>query len=208
MLKLLGRTSSINVRKVLWACQELRLPLKREKDWGLGFRSPQAPAFMALNPNAQIPVLIDDDFVLWESNSILRYLANAYGGEALYPASALQRAPVDQWMDWQAVELNPAWSYVFHSRVRRHPDFQDPTALLKGQARWAAAMGILEHQLCKTQAFVAGEHFSLADIVIGLSVNRWFGTPFEHPHFPAVEDYYRLLGGREGFKLYGGPDEP
>lgn len=208
MLKVLGRTSSINVRKVLWACTELGLPVEREEDWGLGFRSPALPEFRAFNPNAQIPVLIDGDFVLWESNSILRYLANAYAGDALYPSSPHERARADQWLDWQAAELNPSWGYVFHSRVRKNPDYQDPAALRQGEQRWAATMGILEQQLAQTGAFVTGDRFSLADIVIGLSVNRWFGTPFERPVLPAVEAYHVRLAEREGFQLFGGPSLP
>lgn len=63
MLKLLGKASSINVRKVLWTCQELGLTLERE-DWGSGYRSTQEPAFLALNPNGLVPVLIDGARVL------------------------------------------------------------------------------------------------------------------------------------------------
>jgi len=208
MLKVLGRTSSINVRKVLWASTELGLPVEREEDWGLGLRSPTLPEYRALNPNAQIPVLIDGDFVLWESNSIVRYLANAYGGEGLYPAAPRERARVDQWLDWQAAELNPSWGYVFHSRVRKNPDFQDPAALRHGEQRWAATMDILDQQLARTGAFVSGDRFSLADIVIGLSVNRWFGTSFERPALPAVEAYHARLAEREGFRLFCGPSQP
>lgn len=208
MLKLYGRTSSINVRKVLWASVELGLPLEREEDWGFGFRSPRQPSFLAMNPNAQIPVLVDNGFELWESNSILRYLANAYGGQSLYPVDAQQRARVDQWMDWQAVELNPTWSYAFHALVRKNPDYQDPDALRDSLTRWAAAMGILEQQLQKTGAYVAGKQFSLADVVLGLSVNRWFGTPFEQPQLPAVSAYYQRLAEREGFRAFCGVQQP
>lgn len=208
MLKILGRTSSINVRKALWACTELGLAPAREEDWGVGFRSPKVPEFLALNPNAQIPVLLDDGFVLWESNSILRYLANAYGGEWLYPQGARERARVDQWLDWQAAELNPSWGYTFHSLVRNNPDYQDPAALAEGKQRWIATMGILDQQLERTGAFVSGEAFSLADIAIGLSVNRWFGTPFDRPALPAVNAYAARLAQREGYRLFCGPAMP
>lgn len=208
MLKLYGRTSSINVRKVLWTCTELNLPLEREEDWGLGYRSPRQPGFLLLNPNAQIPVLIDEGFVLWESNSILRYLANSKAGQALYPATPKARARVDQWMDWQAVELNPSWSYTFLSLVRKDPGYQDPDALERGKARWAATMAILDQQLEQTEAYVAGQHFSLADIVIALSVNRWFGTPFDRPDYPSINAYYQRLSAREGFRLYCGAGQP
>ncbi|MBF7144202.1 MULTISPECIES: glutathione S-transferase family protein [Pseudomonas] len=208
MRKILGRSSSINVRKVLWACTELRLPFEHDSDWGLGFRSPKASEFLALNPNAQIPVLVENDFVLWESNSILRYLANGPGQGMLYPQEPRTRARVDQWLDWQAAELNPSWSYVFHSIVRNNPDYQDPDLLRQGQARWAGTMAILDRQLTETGAFVTGKHFTLADIAIGLSVNRWLQTPFERPAFSAVSAYQDRLNQREGYVRYSGEGQP
>lgn len=120
MLRILGKASSINVRKVLWTCTELGLPYQRE-DWGSGFQATDTPEFLALNPNAMVPVIVDGDFVLWESNSILRYLVNAHGGAHLYPAAPRARAAVDQWLDWQATDLNDAWRYPFMSLVRHSP---------------------------------------------------------------------------------------
>lgn len=202
MLRVLGKASSINVRKVLWTCAELQVPFARE-DWGSGFQSTTSEAFLALNPNAMVPVIQDGDFVLWESNSIIRYLASSYGGEALYPAAPRLRARVDQWMDWQATDLNGAWSYVFMSLVRQSPAHQDPEALAAACRNWTRNMTILEGQLQRTGAYVSGEHFSLADIAIGLSVNRWFQTPLEHAPLPAVAAYYQRLTEREGYRLYG-----
>lgn len=208
MLKVLGRTSSINVRKVLWACMELEMPFEHDPDWGISDRSTKSPEFLAFNPNAQIPVLVADDFVLWESNSILRYLANSHGASPLYPSSAQARARVDQWLDWQAAELNPTWVYVFHSLVRHNPNFQDPALLRQGQARWAAAMAILDGQLTRTGAYVAGTGFTLADIAMGLSINRWYQTPFLRPAFAAVDAYRRRLAEREGYARYCGEGQP
>ncbi|PSS47044.1 glutathione S-transferase family protein [Pseudomonas sp. BBP2017] len=202
MLQILGKASSINVRKVLWTCAELGLAFERE-DWGSGFQSTHSEAFLALNPNAMVPVIEDGDFVLWESNSILRYLVNQYGGEQLYPAAARSRARVDQWMDWQATDLNGAWSYAFMSLVRKSPAHQDPEALAAACRNWARNTTILEQQLQRTGAYVSGEAFSLADIPIGLSVNRWFQTPLERPSLPAVQAYYDRLNEREGYRLYG-----
>ena len=121
MLQLLGKITSINVRKVLWTCAELQLPFEQE-DWGSGFRSTDTADFLALNPNAMVPVIKDGDFVLWESNSIIRYLASRYGGAQLYPADPQARARIDQWIDWQASELNRSWSYAFLALVRKSPD--------------------------------------------------------------------------------------
>lgn len=202
MLRILGKASSINVRKVLWTCAELDIPFERE-DWGSGFKSTHTPEFFALNPCAMVPVIKDGDFTLWESNSIIRYLVTRYGGAHIYPAEAQARARLDQWIDWQASELNRSWSYAFLSLVRKSPDHQDSSALLAGCEAWSRNMTILDRQLEKTGAYVGGEQFSLADIPIGLSVNRWFETPFEHPHLPAVSAYYERLNQRHGYRLYG-----
>lgn len=202
MLTILGRTSSINVRKVLWLCDELDLDYLRE-EWGDGFQSTHSPEFMALNPNAMIPVLKDDELVIWESNAILRYLANAYGGEWLYPLHPQSRAPIDQWMDWQSTELNTSWRYAFMSLVRHSPAHQDPRLLAAACKGWSHTMSILNQQLEKTGRYVAGRNFTLADIPIGLAVNRWFETPLDHPDYPAVRHYYERLTERHGYTVWG-----
>ena len=135
MLKILGRASSINVRKVLWLCDELGLTYQRE-EWGEGFKSTHDARFLALNPNAMIPVIQDDDFILWESNTIIRYLANRYSGEWLYPTPPRERARVDQWIDWQATELNTARRYAFMSLVRQSPAHQNAQLLAAACKGW------------------------------------------------------------------------
>lgn len=202
MLKILGKASSINVRKVLWTCAELNLPFDRE-DWGSGFRATTDPAFLRLNPNAMVPVLRDGDFVLWESNSIIRYLAGEHGGSHLYPAAPKSRARVDQWMDWQATDLNRSWSYAFMALARQSPAHQDACAIEASCQDWTRCMRILDQRLAETGAHVAGEAFTLADIPVGLSVNRWFETPFDKPALPAVAAYYDRLAKREGYRQYG-----
>ncbi|MNQ15810.1 Glutathione S-transferase GstB [compost metagenome] len=202
MLKILGKPTSINVRKVLWACAELNLAFERE-DWGIGFQPTTDPGFLALNPNAMVPVLQDGDFVLWESNSILRYLAAQYGGQHLYPAEPKPRARVDQWMDWQASDLNRSWSYAFMALARQSPVHRDAASIEASCQGWAQFMRVLDQRLAATGAYVAGGAFTLADIPIGLSVNRWFETPFDKPALPAVAAYYDRLAGREGYRRYG-----
>lgn len=202
MLKILGRASSINVRKVLWTCAELDLAFDRE-DWGAGFRSPDTAEFRALNPNGLVPVIEDDGFVLWESNSIIRYLASRHGGEHLYPAEPKQRARIDQWIDWQATDLNGSWSYAFMALVRQSAAHRDAAAIEASCAKWSANMAVLDRQLDATSAFVAGAGFTLADIPIGLSVHRWFAAPLAHPEYAAVSAYYERLSQRAGYRLHG-----
>ena len=207
MLRILGRASSINVRKVLWTCAELDLPYERE-DWGTGFRSTASAEFLALNPNAMVPVIVDGTFVLWESNAICTYLAGQYPRNDLLPTSPRERARVEQWMGWQATELNNAWRYVFMAKVRNSPSHTDESAVALSEAQWNHCMSILDQQLQNTGAFVAGERFTLADIVLGLSVNRWYLTPMQRPDLPAVATYYERLSERTGFLLYGRNGEP
>lgn len=206
MLKVLGRLTSINVRKVTWAADEMGLAYERE-DWGLPVRDPKVPEFLALNPNAQVPVLIDDGFVLWESTAILHYLA-AKARHEIYPENAQQRAIADQWMMWQATELNPAWTYPVHGLLRKNPAFNDPERIAAGITAWTAKMEILEAQLGKGSGHVANEAFSLADIVLALSTHRWVSTPFDKPHLPNVMAHYAKMQSRPAGKPYLGASTP
>lgn len=195
-MKLLGRLTSINVRKVMWTAAQLGLDLERE-DWGAGFRSPQEPAYLAMNPNGLIPVLVDGDFTLWESNSICRYLASQAGAVDLLPAELQPRARVEQWMDWQAGELNNSWRTAFMALVRGQP--APPEAVAAGVANWNRHMAMLDAQLARTGAHICGEAFTLADIVLGLSAQRWKNAPIEHVPLPAVDAWMQRLSVRPGF---------
>jgi glutathione S-transferase len=172
MLKILGKKTSINVRKVLWTCEEAGIDYVQE-DYGSGFASTETPEFKALNPNAMVPVIIDEGFVLWESNSICRYLARQARRDDLLPGDAQAAANVERWMDWQATEFNNAWRYVFPALARKNPAYNDQDAIAAGIIEWNRCIDIVEQQLQRTGAWAAGEAFTLADIVLGLSVNRW-----------------------------------
>ena len=202
MLRIFGKETSINVRKVLWLCTELGRSFELEP-WGYGVRDPQTPGFLLMNPNGQVPVIRDGDFVLWESNTICRYLAAQSGRHDLMPTDPKERARVEQWMDWQATDLNSAWRYVFMARVRCSPDYADVASVERSEVEWNRKMTLLDQQLLKTGAFVAGETFTLADIVIGLSINRWNMTPLStRPVLRALEGYGERLASRDGFHRY------
>ena len=202
MLKILGKSSSINVRKVLWLCAELELPYEQEQ-WGSGFQPTDSPEFLALNPNGMVPVIRDGGLTLWESNTICRYLASKHARADLLPHDPEGRALVEQWMDWQATELNSAWRYAFMSLVRHSPLHKDAAQVEASMAAWNRHMSILDSQLHRAGAYVTGATFTLADIVIGLSTNRWMLTPMERPRLAAVEGYYELLSQRPGFQRHG-----
>ncbi|PHV06972.1 glutathione S-transferase [Janthinobacterium sp. BJB412] len=201
MLKILGKSSSINVRKVLWTCVEIGLPFEQEL-WGSGFKATDVPEFLALNPNGMVPVITDGPVTLWESNTICRYLAAKHGRADLLPANPIERAMVEQWMDWQAGELNNSWRYAFMALVRKSNSHKDPAAIASSIVAWNRHMGILENQLCKTGRYVTGPAFTLADIVLGLSVNRWAMAPMQRPDFPAISAYLERLGQRDGCRLH------
>ncbi|WP_342120030.1 glutathione S-transferase family protein [Pseudoduganella sp. OTU4001] len=202
MLKLLGKPTSINVRKVLWTLAEVGLPYERE-DWGDGYRATSVPEFLALNPNAMVPVLLDGEFVLWESNSICRYLCGKAGRSDLLPAEPQARARVEQWMDWQATDLNNAWRYAFMALVRRSPAFADPAQIAASAAAWNRNVGILDRHLAAHGPYAAGAEFTLADVVLGLSLNRWLETPIERPDYPAIAAYIERLLERPAYREFG-----
>jgi glutathione S-transferase len=202
MLRILGKPSSINVRKVLWLCDEIGVPFVNEA-WGSGFQPTDTPEFLALNPNAQVPVIVDDGVVLWESNTICRYLAGQHGRADLLPTAPRERARVEQWMDWQATDLNNAWRIAFTALLRGNPAQADARAIAASAAAWNRHMGLLDAHLARTGPYVAGATFTLADIVLGLSANRWRMTPIDRPALPAVDAWFERLSERPAFLAHG-----
>jgi glutathione S-transferase len=156
-----------------------------------------------MNPNGLVPVVEDERGVLWESNTICRYLAAKHGRTGLLPADPWGRALVERWMDWQATDLNASWRYAFLALARRDPACADPAQIEASVRGWNAAMGVLEGRLSATGAYAAGDAFTLADVVLGLSVNRWLATPMPRPDYPAVAAYYDRLGERPAFREHG-----
>jgi glutathione S-transferase len=207
MLKILGKSSSINVRKVLWTCAEIGLPYELEQ-WGVGAQATNTAYFLAINPNGMVPVIIDEGVSLWESNSICRYLAGKHQRIDLLPSEPMARAQVEKWMDWQATELNNAWRYAFMALVRQSAAHQDPSALVASVAEWNRHMQLLDAHLSATGAYVNGAIFSLADIVLGLSVHRWMSAPIDHLILPAVTAYYERLSLRDSFMQHGRNGQP
>jgi glutathione S-transferase len=205
-LAILGRITSINVRKVTWVADLIGISYRTEV-WGLPHRDPREAEFLKLNPNAQVPVILDDGFVLWESNSIMRYLARKHRS-GLWPADMKARALVDQWLTWQATELNPRWSYAVQALLRKNPAYTDEARIKDSVAGWTVGMRILEAQLAGSGGFVTGGQLSLADVAMALSSHRWFSMPFERPELPAVKAHYEMMRATpEGVK-YASAETP
>lgn len=195
-IRLLGRTGSINVRKVLWTLREIGAPFTHESDWATPQRPTSLPEFRALNPNGLVPVLIDGDGVFLESNAICRYLATKFDRHDLLPKDPAARAHVDRWMDWQATDLNTSWRYAFMALVRKDPAYQDQGLVAASITAWNAKMALLEAQLATAPSFVMGAQLTLADVVLAVSAHRWEHTPISHAALPHVTAWLKRLRAR------------
>jgi glutathione S-transferase len=198
--RLWGRTSSSNVKKVMWLADEMGLAYERI-DAGGKFGVVTTPEYKKLNPNSRVPTIEDGDLVLWESNSVMRYLANRYGGEAFYPADPAARADIDRWLDWQLSILTPVESPVFLGTIRTPAEKQDKAALAAATARLAPALGILEEHLAGRE-YMSGR-FSLADIALSIFADRTLRNPFiTAPALPATSAWLDRLRQRPGFRAH------
>ncbi|MGO4813421.1 glutathione S-transferase family protein [Cupriavidus sp. 2MCAB6] len=205
MLTIWGRANSVNVQKVLWCCDELGLPFERI-DAGMQFGGNDRPEYLAMNPNGRVPTLIDDGFVLWESNSILRYLAMQYGkGTTLYPAEPKVRASVDRWLDWSLSTLQPAERPVFWGYVRTSAAERDVARLNADAATVAGLWRMIDRQL-QGRDFLECGTFTLADLVLGAYARRWYGldAQIDRPATPDLDRWYQGIGGRAGFRQHVG----
>lgn len=198
MLTLWGRKNSINVQKVLWTLAELGLEWERI-DAGGAYGRTDEPAFAALNPNRKVPVLVDGPTVLWESNTILRYLAAAYDpGHRLLPADPAARARIEMWMDWQVGTLWTALRPVFIGLVRTPEAERDTAALAAGAAECGALFGLFEGWL-EDRDYLGGAAFGLGDVPLGCTAWRYFSLPIERPPLPRVEAWFERLRQRPAF---------
>ena len=196
MLKILGRKTSGNTQKVLWCCDELGLAYERE-DYGRGFGNNHAPAYLALNPNGRVPTIVDDGFVLWESNAIVRYLCARHGMGTLCPPELQRRADMERWMDWQQTTLRPRFHALFDAL--KDASRPDAAALQSLTQAMNDAWRILDAQLAR-QPFVGGAELTMADIPFGYIVNRWSRLPVERPGLDNVKAWYGRLCERAAFR--------
>src|SRR5262245_48475951 len=199
MIKMWGRNTSSNVQKAMWAVGELALEHTRI-DIGGPFGMNKEPKYLAMNPNGLVPTLEDDDgFLLWESNSVIRYLAGKHDKSGvLEPKDAKQRALASQWMDWQLSVLSPAIVPAFLGLVRMPPEKRDLAAIKASQDKTTDAMKMLEAQLGKT-AYVAGPNFSYGDIPVGVMAYRFRQLVPDRPALPTVERWFAEIAQRKAF---------
>jgi glutathione S-transferase len=196
MLKIWGRTNSVNVKKALWCLEELGLKYERI-DAGMQYGVVNTPEYRKMNPNGLVPTLEEDGFILWESHSIVRYLASKYGKGVLWPLDERTRAIASQWMDW-AFTFLAAFRPVFWGLVRTPADKRDAKAIEEGRVKCAELLGMLDHALAEKH-YVAGG-FSMGDIPIGCHVQLWMRLPIERPKHAHLEAWFERLCARPAYK--------
>ncbi|MDA1098518.1 MAG: glutathione S-transferase family protein [Proteobacteria bacterium] len=197
MLKVYGRSNSVNVQKVMWVIGELGLDSER-LDVGGPFGQNDQDWYLALNPMGRVPVLDDDGYVLWESHSIIRYLARQYGSD-LYPSDAKACGDADKWMDWQIGFQQPAITPAFWGLIRTPEADRDMAAIHAASKETAALQGIVDRHL-QGRDFMAGKHLTLADIPVGAMTYRWYGLEVEHPNYPNLRAWYDRLTQRPAYR--------
>ncbi len=204
MLRLWGRTSSINVRKVIWTAQELKLTLQRT-DAGGQFGLVREPDYLSHNPNGLVPLIEDEGFRLWESNVIVRYLCARHSPGSLYPQETQARFIAEQWMDWQQTSFNPAGRDAFLQLMRTPSAERDEARLARSISATQPLLAMLEAHLSR-QPYMAGEQFTMADIPIGCEIHRWLGLPLQHPEMPNILRWFQSLCERSSAR--GVLDQP
>ena len=196
MLKIFGRTNSINVQKVMWTVAELGLPHERVNA-GMAHGVVGEPWYADLNPNRLVPAIDDDGVVLWESNVIVRYLAAKHAAGTLMPADPAMRARAEMWMDWQQTSF-PGFGPLFLGLIRTPPEKRDMAAIRAGGEGTEAALRLLDKHLANRSHMIA-DHLTVADIPLGCVAYRWYALPIERPELPNLRAWYERLVKRPAF---------
>ncbi len=203
VIKIWGRNTSSNVQKVMWAVSEMQLPHERINVGG-PFGKNREPAYLAMNPNGLVPTLEEEDgFLLWESNTIVRYLAAKYKSTILEPADVRTRAHASKWMDWQLSVAGPAIFECFWGLIRTPPEKRNHAAIEESKKKTAAAMAILDKQLEKTR-YLAGDGFSYGDIPVGIIAYRFRQLVPDRPPMSNFERWFAEISSRQAFKDHVG----
>lgn len=194
MLTIWGRISSINVQKAVWAAGEVGQPFERI-DVGGAFGGNREPAYLAKNPNGLVPTLEDGEVCIWESNTIVRYLAARYGSGWIWEEDPAKRADADRWMDWMSTSLQPALTPAFWQLLRTPEDKRDAAVIQDSIAKTEAKLDILEAHLVG-RTYLAGERFGMADITLAPGAHRWLNMPVPQKDWPNLRRWYQHVAAR------------
>lgn len=198
MLRIWGRMSSINVQKVVACANELELLYERV-DAGAKFGVVDTEPYGKLNPNRLVPTIEDGDFVLWESNVIVRYLCHVHSAGRLWPSDARALADADRWMEWQQTTANPNLFGAFWGLIRTEPAKRDAAAIDASIAKTESNMAVLDAHLAGRK-WMIGDTFTMGDIPLACTVHRWFGLPCERTPRPNVQRWLAQIHERPAFR--------
>ena len=199
MLNLYGRETSINVQKVAWALGELGVPFEWVgRDGQVG--NIGVEKYEDLNAAQRVPTLVDNELVLNQSNSIIRYLASEYRGE-LWLKDPGERAQADQWMEWQSTDLWVDMTPTFWGLIRTPKNERNMLVINHHIKNLATHFEILDNHLANKD-FIIGKHLSMGDISIGTGIYRYMSLPIKLPHYPNIENWYARLQDREAYRDY------
>lgn len=200
MLKILGRDNSINVIKVLWCAAELGLEFERE-DIGGAFGGNDQPAYLAKNPMGRVPTIEDDGLILWESQTIVRYLAAKHGAGTLWPVDPGGRAKCEIWMDWYISHVHAPMTTIFWGLVRTPLEDRDNEAIAKAMDEANRLWSVLDKHLAD-KPFVGGDQLTIGDIPVGAAAFRYYSLVDERPFMPNLDRWYAALGDRPAYSTY------
>lgn len=202
MITVYGRATSSNVQAVMWTIGELGLAHER-RDLGHRHGGLDTPEFLAMNPNGLVPVIRDgEDAPIFESGAIVRYLAARYGSEDFWPADPARRAQVDKWAEWSKVTVASLFTMPIFWHVVRTPRAErDPARLARDIAALGARLAIADKQL-QESPFLAGRALTVADIMFGHLLYRYFDIEIDRPALPALEAYYGRLCERPAYRTH------
>ncbi|MCG6952353.1 MAG: glutathione S-transferase family protein [Betaproteobacteria bacterium] len=196
MLKIWGRTNSVNAKKALWALEELKVPYERV-DAGMQFGVVNTPEYRKMNPNGLVPTIDDDGFILWESHAIVRYLSAKHGAGGLWPTDLRVRADADRWMDW-AFTFAAALRPVFWNLIRTSAEQRDHKLVAEGAQKAGELATYVEAHLAD-RPYVAGESLTMGDIPLGCHLQLWFRLDIARPAVPHLQAWFERLCARPAY---------
>jgi glutathione S-transferase len=198
MLEVWGRKNSYNVQKVLWCCEELEIPYKRQDAGGL-FGVTDTEEYLDRNPTGLVPTITDGDLTLWESNTIVRYLSAKYGAGSLWPEDPARRALADKWMDYQLGTLFPAFRDALVGLIRTAPEHRNSEEIEASVRATAGVIPVLDAHL-EDNEYVAGSSLTMGDVALGSLIHRWFELEIERPDLPDLRAWYERLTARPAYR--------
>ena len=195
-IKIYGRLSSANVQKINWFCEYANISVINLNYGGIHGKT-QTTEFKDMNPNSRIPVIDDNNFILYESNAILRYLSKKF--DILVEQKKEISGKIDQWIDWGSFTFASPCSLLTAHKLSLPQDQRDKLIADKAKNDIFFLLKILNIHLAKKN-FIVDEKFSLADIPLGIWCHRCINLGISFDDFPNIKKWYLKLNKMNSFQ--------